>query len=479
MSIFGIFSTGREALLAQQRAMNTTSNNIANANTPGYTRQRAIFTPTVPGYGPDGLPLGGGVRIDQVERVADAALDAQLLRERQDLAFDERMHTGLSRIEGIFNELDEGAGISSALREFFQSIQDLSSNPSGTTERQSVVETALTLTERMRENDRRLDQLQTEANLSIERLAGEVNGIASEIASLNEQIRLAEISGGTAGSLRDVRQTALSELGERIDFTAFERDNGQVAVFVAGGFLLIDSAMAGQLEVRTRGAGSDPEFFEIYQNIGGSVSGPITSLISSGEIGAQLQLRDTVVPSTRAQLDELAFTLATEFNNRHDDGYGLVDNTQRNFFDPLGAVPGAASQITVSATILSEPGHIAAAGAEDGAGNPGAPGDNVNALNMAALETAAVTFPVSGQTRSIPAFYDGFAGAIGADTRSARLAAETRGFVVSELEARRATISGVSIDEEVTNLMRYERAYQASARVISTVDELLELLLSM
>jgi flagellar hook-associated protein 1 FlgK len=478
VSIFGIFSVGREGLLSQQRAMNTTSNNIANANTPGYTRQRAVFVPTIPGYGADGLPLGGGVRVDEVERVADAALDAQLLRERQDLAFDERMHTGLSRIETIFQELDD-TGVSFAMREFFQSIQDLSSNPSGTTERQTVIETALTVTERIRENDRRLDQLQTEANLSIEQLTGEVNEISQEIADLNERIRMAEVSGQTAGALRDTRQNALSELGERVDFTAFERDDGQVAVFVGGGFLLVDGALAGQLEVRTRGAGSDPEFFEIYQNIAGAVSGPITSAISSGEIGAQLQIRDSTVPSIRAQLDEFAFTLATEFNNRHDDGYGLVDNTQRDFFDPLGGVPGAASQITVSATIIGEPGHIAAAGAEDGAGNPGAPGDNVNALNMARLENDVVTFPVSGQTRSIPEFYDGLTGTIGADTQSARRGVEKQSLVVSELEARRGAISGVSIDEEVTNLIRYERAYQASARVISTVDQLLELLLSM
>jgi flagellar hook-associated protein 1 FlgK len=478
VSIFGVFNTGREGLLAQQRAIGVTSNNIANVNTPGYTRQRPVFVPTSPGFGPDGLPLGGGVHIDDVQRVADAALDAQLLRERQDLAYDEQYHSGLSRIEGVFEELGD-TGISFALREFFQSLQDLSANPSGTTERQSVIETALTLTERIRENDQRLTQLQNEANLNIETLTGEVNEISREIASLNEQIRVAEVGGSTASALRDSREEALRELAERIDFTSFEREDGQIAVFVAGGFLLADGGTAGQLELRTRGAGSNPEFYEIYQNVGGAVAGPITSQITSGEIGALLQLRDSTAPAVRDQLDEFAYTLATEFNALHDDGYGLVDNTQRNFFDPLAGVTGAAAQMTLSATILGEPRHIAAAGAEDGVGNPGAPGDNTNALNMMALETTPVVFPVSGQTRTIPEFYDGIVGTIGAETQSTKRAAEKQGLVVSELEARRAVISGVSLDEEVTNLMRYERAYQASARVISAVDGLLDMLLAM
>jgi flagellar hook-associated protein 1 FlgK len=473
MSIFGILNIGREGLLAHQRALNTTSNNIANVNTPNYTRQRTVFTPTRPALGAGGVEMGGGVTVEEIQRVADATLDAQLIREQQELSFSENRQAGLSRIEGIFEELGD-TGISSSVREFFQSIQDLSATPNGTTHRQAVVEKALTLTEQIRGDDRRLDQLQGDANRTIDQMVNEINDISSQIAGLNDQIFTAEASGATASALRDTRDAALTELAEKIDFTYFERSDGQIAVFVAGGFLLVDAATAGQLEVRTRGSGPDPEFFDIYQNVSGGVSGPITSLITGGGIGGLLELRDTTVPNLRAQRDEFAYTLANEFNDRHDDGYGLSDNTQRDFFNPLAVVTGAASQIAVSTTIIGEPRHIAAAGAEDGVGNPGAPGDNVNALNMAAMETAALTFPVSGMVRTIGDFYDGIVGGLGSDSRSARQAAESQNLVVSELKGRRAAISGVSLDEEVTDLLRYERAYQASARVISTVDGLLE-----
>ncbi|MEE8558739.1 MAG: flagellar hook-associated protein FlgK, partial [Myxococcota bacterium] len=283
MSLFGILNIGKQGLLAHQKAINTTANNIANVNTPGYTRQRAVFVPTAPAIAPDGTPLGGGVRMERVERIVDAALDSQLLRERQRLGFDQRMETGLDRLEGIFDELSD-TGISSSLRDFFNSIQDLSSD-AGDTQREMVVQTGLTLTEQIRDVDRRMDQLQTDANLSIEQVVGEINELVQQVASFNGSIFNAEGAGQPASALRDARSAVLTELAEKIDFTTFERDDGNVAVFVAGGFLLVDQTAAGQLDLRPRGSGPDPEFFEIDQNFGGANAGPLTSLISGGDLG--------------------------------------------------------------------------------------------------------------------------------------------------------------------------------------------------
>ena len=397
MSIFGLLNIGKEGLLANQRAINTTANNIANVNTPSYTRQRTVFTPTAPAFSPAGRPLAGGVSILEVQRVANTALDAQVLREREALAFDEQRELGLARLEGIFEELG-GTGITSALGEFFKAVQDLSLNPAGTVERQAMVETATTMTERIRATDARAHQVQVDANSSLRQLVSEINELADRVASLNSQIFRAERSGASASSLRDARNEALSQLGDNIDFSFFERDDGQIAVFVGGGFLLVDSGQAGSLELQTRGTGDDPDFFDVYQRMGGAVAGPITSLITGGKIGAELELRDTTVPAIRDDLDEFAFTLSYRFNLAHDDGYGLVDATQRDFFTDLTVVDGAASQIAVDPAMITQPRHIAAAATLDAGLGAGAPGDNENALVLAALETQSVVMFQIGDT---------------------------------------------------------------------------------
>ena len=490
MSIFGVLHIAKDGLLAHQRAISVTSNNIANVNTPSYTRQRAIFSPTSVSF-VNGFPLSGGVSIIDVERVADAALDAQLLREQEALAFNEQRELGLARLEGIYEELGE-TGISSAFSSFFQAIQDLSLNPAGTVERETVVEAALSLTERIRSTDARSAQLQTDANSSIVQIANEINDLANEIADLNRQIFRTEGTGATASALRDSRNEALRSLGEKIDFTFFERDDGQIAVFVGGGFILVDSGQAGSLQLQPRGTGTNPEFSDVFHEMSGALAGPITSEITGGKLGALLELRDTTVPAIRDDLDEFAFTLSYRFNLVHDDGYGLIDGTQRDFFTDLTVVDGAASQIAVDATIIADPRHIAAAASLDAGLGAGAPGDNQNALNLMALETQqvvmfqigdtpdelAVNEGATGLTRTAVGFYESIVGTLGSDVRSARNAVLSQDLVVGELEARRAQISGVSIDEELVNLLRFERAYQASARVISSVDSLLEQLLS-
>ena len=501
MSIFSTLTIGKQGLLAQARAIQVTSNNIANVNTPGYTRQRAVFEPAAPTYVRGGVPLGGGVEIAEVQRIVDAALDAQIQRERQELAFDSSIEAGLTRIEGIFEELG-GTGITAALSQFFASLNDLASNPSEAAMRNQVMQSAISLADLIRDADRRLFQLQVDANQQIAQHTTEINEIAANIAELNREIFQKEVGGGAvASSLRDRRSQLLEQLGEKIDFTSFEREDGQIAVFVAGGFLLLDSEAAGGLQVGTDQSQqplSDPSFFNIFQNFQGSVAGPITSGITGGELGAALALRDSRIPFYRDALDELAFTLANRVNTQHLAGYGLEDDTQRRLFvdptqpaDPQGpdfsSVAGAASVIDVNSDIISNNRHLAAGATSLGAGQGAAAGDNVNALALTGLQTSSSAFfqigdpvagPASGPQQTLGGFLDSLAGTLGAETQSARRALAQAELVVAELEERRGAISGVSIDEEVTNLIRFERAYQASARVIQVADDLLQQLLS-
>lgn len=490
MSIFGIFQISKDSLLAQQKAMNVTANNIANVNTSGYSRQRAVFTPTAP-VDVGGVPLGGGVQISEVERITDQALNSQLLRERQQLAFDQRKSSGLSRIEGVFGEVG-GNGISSSLGQLFQAVQDLSNNPSGNVERQLVVERATSLADLIRSTNDRLTLLQNDANQSIDGVVKEINTLATQIAGVNRQIFLSEGSGSTASALRDQRDLLMTKLSEKIDFTSFERTDGQVVIFVARGLFLVDGGSAGQLQVQPSAASTPPRL-EIFHDVSGSIAGPVTSLIQGGELGGLIALRDSVLPSQKSQLDQFAFTLADRLNQVHQAGFGLTDDVSRRFFvDRLTGgnfanVAGAASLIAVNPLLTADPQRIAAGGISLGAGLGAAPADNVGALALGGVESTSqavfqagdpVGGPATGPSATVGAFFNSLIGDLGTRLQDGERRATQQDLVVSELVSRQSALSGVSIDEEVADLIKLQRVFQASARVITTVDRMLETLLA-
>lgn len=498
-------------MLAQSRALSITSNNIGNVNTPGYTRLRPIMLP-IPATSA-GLAIGGGSSIESVQRIVDATIDLQLQRERQLLAFDEQLERGLSSIEGVFEELG-GTGITAALSSLFASFGDLANDPGNSTVRESVLQSAQNLLSLVHDADRRLAQQQLDTNNQIAQSVTEVNVIAADLADLNRQIFAAEGPGNTdeASALRDRRSELLADLAEHIDFSFFEREDGTISVFLGSGVVLVDSDLAAELQVQP-GAPGNPVFFDIYHSLGGSLNGPITSTITGGRIGAAIELRDNEVRSYRDSLDEFAFTLARRINDEHygplpppppGDAFGLLDDQSRRFFVDGGAaatpegtdfalIGGAASRITLHADILGDTRHIAA-GAVSVGGAGAAAGDNQNALDLAAVELDNSAFfqinrdPATGleippgaaptaTAHTLGSFFNSVSGRLGAELQGSRRALAQEELVVSELEQRRAAISGVSIDEEVANLIRFERAYQAAARIIQDVDELLGILM--
>lgn len=493
MSIYGTLGIGRMGLLSQERAIQTSSNNIANVNTPGYTRQRAVFRSVASSFLPDGFPTGGGVEVSTVQRIVDATVDAQLRNELQGLAFDTEREAGLARVEGIFEELG-GTGINSALSSFFGSLNDLANDAGNSTAREALVQNAQTLVDLIRNADSRLSQMQIDADDVLTRASTEVNDIASGIARLNVQIFSKEAGTDVdASALRDSRDQLLKELADKIDFTTFEKPNGQIAVFVAGGFTLVDEEMAAVLS--TQPSTSDPTKSDVFMNIGGTLSGPITAGISAGQMGAAVDLRDTTVTSYREDLDEFAFTLARRVNDVHLVGFGLDDNTARRLFVDssqaattagvdLSAVAGTATVIGLNTGIVANPRHVAA-GTVSVSGAGAAASDGRNARAMLAVELANTAFYATGDapgtptgnTASLGDFFDSLSGRLGSEIQSTRRGLAQAEIIAAELENRRGAISGVSIDEEVANLIRFERAYQASARIIQTADELLGFLM--
>ena len=513
MSILSAFNTARSSLLAHSRALSVTSNNIGNVNTPGYTRLRPIFVPVSSSSA--GLPVGGGATIQSIQRVVDATIDLQLQRERQELSYDTEIERGLASIEAIFEELG-GTGITAALSDFFASIGDLANDSGDPTVRESMLQAAQNLTSIIHDTDRRLAQQQIDANNQLSQSITEINAIATDLAQLNGQIFRVESGGqGTeAPALRDRRTALLADLAEHIDFTFFEKADGQVSVFVAGGAVLVDDDVAAQLLVQP-GAPGNPVFFDVFHDLGGSAGGPITGAIFGGKTGAAIELRDNRMQSYRDSLDEFAFTLARRINDEHygplpapppGDAFGLVDNQSRRFFidrtqavTPEGAdftlIGGAASALAIHADILADTRHIAA-GAVSVGGAGAAAGDNQNALELAAVELDGSAFfqlnrdPATGleippgivpggTAHSLGSFFTSLSGRLGSELQGSRRALAQEELVVAELEQRRASISGVSLDEEVANLIRFERIYQASARIIQETNTLLGFLIDM
>jgi flagellar hook-associated protein 1 len=498
MSLFDSLNIARTGLLTQQRAIQTTGRNIANVNTPGYARQRPIFAPIPAVFGGDGLPRGGGVELVEIERVVDLNLEAQLQREQSRLSFDTSLEGGLARIEGTLDELSD-AGLSTRLDSFFKALSDVANDPADLTTREAFIQNADSLASQIRATDLRFEQLETDLNTQLGRTAQEINEIAAEVASLNQRIREQEF--GTAGTseLRDRRTFLLNELGQKVDFTTFEREDGTAAVFVGGGFVLVDGETSARLEVDTAQPTplADPTFFNLFHVIGGTRSGPITSRISGGELGATLELRDDRVQFYRQQVDRLAFTLASRVNTVHAAGRGLVDASSRNLFvdrltavagtppgTALASVQGAASRIAVNADLLLDGRNLAAGTPTAG---PALPGDNRNALALASIQTQASAFfdigdpaagPATGAVQTLNQFVASTASALGAELAGVRSSIASGDLAVAELSSRREALSGVSIDEEVTQLVRFQRGFEASARLLSTVDELLDRLLS-
>ncbi len=497
MSIFAATHIARAGLLAHQRAIQVTGRNVANISTEGYSRQRPVFTPIASVFEADGFPQGGGSRVLRVDRLVDQSIQSQLERERSQKSYNETFEIGIRRVEGILDELGD-TGLSASLDQFFGALNDLANGPADFATRETVVLFGQNLVGQLQAADIRLEQLENDTNAEIARTVEEVNEITLELASINRQIRDREFGVDGSSELRDRRNILLEELGERIDFTSFERDDGSLAVFIGGGALLLDGDARSTLTTATDpGTLPKPDSLHIYTELNGNRTGPFTQTITGGRIGALLDLRDDRILSYRQNVDEFAFTLADRVNTTHLLGRGTVDANARNFFvdrnlavagtppgTALSQVDGAASSIGINPDLLNEARHVAAGLPAAGAA---AEGDNTNALALASLQSTAAAFfqvgddPVVGATGSVLTlnqFLSAQAGSLGAELRGLQTRIQADELSIRELEDRRSSVSGVNLDEEVANLVRFQRGFEASARLLQTVDELLERLLS-
>jgi flagellar hook-associated protein 1 FlgK len=446
VSLASLLSIARSALLVHQRAMDVTGHNVANANTPGYSRQTLQLQAAAPLVLPR-YSVGRGVDAAQVTRSRDAFYDAAYRRDNGMFGQSGTLNDYLGQIEASLNEPSD-SGLSASLDGMFRSLADLANDPASHTNRELVVSAANRMTQQMHSLAGQLGRISQEAVDNLRTQVDQVNGLATRIAGLNEKI---VASGGVGGSpdLMDQRDMLVDQVSQLMNVRVLERADGTIGLS-AGDTMLVDGGQAATLAVGSVGSG-----WGIVPAAGGAAIDP-----QSGSLKALLDLVDTRVPAVSQKLDQLASALVTEFNNVHRTGYTPAGVTNVDFFDPAGVT---ASSIQLSAAVSGSSDNIAASGNNT-------PGNGDVVSRLAGLATTGVA---SLGGRTFREHFVSLAASIGIDVSSSGqdLAAHQT-LVDRDQQARNAT-SGVNVDEEMIALITQQQAYQASARLVTVAEQMI------
>ncbi len=548
MSINDILSTAKTALTANQTALNVTSNNISNVNTPGYSRQRIVLG-TGTSVQKDGNILGTGVVVEGVERVYDRFVNALIIEAKETLSMHTASQESLNRLESIFSDT-QGNGLDAILQNFFNGIEDVSNDPESYAARSVLLANANVLTDKIRSLDTRAKAELFNVDTQITASVDNINTLASRIGELNGKITQVEIQGQHANELRDERARLVEELAGETDITVIENDSGSIDILLARGNSLIAGTSVTEVTMTSADI-NDKGSRDIL--LGGQ---NISSSISSGRLKGLLDVRSGLSIETIEKLELLAATLTKEFNTLHRRGYGLDSSTGLDFFNALTPfesidatntgdavvsssiydlnlvtlddyeirfsspttfnIYNTTKNTTVSSGVTYTSGanidfdgirmvisdttngpksgdsfkvsttknasmlmSVSLTDAEKFAAAKNAtmlPGDNTNVLDMTDLEDAKI---LNSSTVSFSDYFRSMVSDIGSATYHATINKDGQEVVVNNLESYRDSITSVSMDEEGVNLIKFQHAYEAAARVITTVDSLYDTILSL
>ncbi len=331
IGLSSLFDIARSALTSSQQALTVTGHNVANVNTPGYSRQEAVLTERPPNNGQPGM-AGTGVQAIAIRRNVDQFVNRQLTTSEQNLGRLSVSREELFRLQNIFGD-SNNQGIAASLNDFFQGLQDVSTSPGELPARSVLLAKASQLASSFNQVSSDLSTARQSLNFQVKQTVTEINSLSNQIAELNTKIVTAEVTGQNANDLRDQRELTFNELAKRIDVTAIESSTGALSIFAARGQVLVESGAVRQLS-----AVEDPEnngLVSVGYLTGGTRPLSIDSLISNGRLRSLLDLRDTTVSDLQQSFDRMAGTLANAVNQIHRQGFGLDGSTNRDFFNAL------------------------------------------------------------------------------------------------------------------------------------------------
>ena len=465
-SINSILSTARSALVTHQTAISVISHNIANAETDGYSRQRAEIAPGMPVPIPEGM-LGTGVQVRDVSRLRDGLLDIGYRQSNSKAGYWQRRAAVLSQVEALHG--DPVTGLSSELDAFWDAWGDLANDPSNPAVRVILRKTGQAVVDQFHRLAGGIDRIEDTTGAQLKQDVTELNRIARDIAQLNTRIASAESTGNTAADLRDERDLAIDRLSTLAGVQVTERPDHTVGIQL-GGVTLVDGDHAATIRVVTAGGGW------ALENANGTPVGP-----AGGEVGASLELLTVDLPQAMNALDDLARAFAQDVNAVHAGGTNPLGQTGVLFFDDAGGNPSAVTawSLSLSADVTADAQSIASGtGIIDPlSGLPvWAPGNNDIALSIAGLRTAG-SASFGGQSIN-DAFADEVA-RVGSELREAQDGSSIHEALAAQADQQRMSVSGVNTDEELIQLIRFQNAYSAAARVVTAADEMLQTILDM
>lgn len=452
-TLSGLFGSARNALLSDQLAINTTAQNIANENTAGYTRRTVTWSQN------DTVQIGsvsvGRGATATVSAQRDRVLDRSVQQATDTASASSARLSNLQNIESLFTIDSSGSdssGIGTAIDSFFSSVSALAADPTSSAARQATLASAQTVASTFNRTATQLTSQQSSLNQQVNTSVGQVNQLLSSISVLNGQIGQSS-PGVDTGSLEDQRTLQVTQLSQLIGVQQAIGQNNTITLSTGNGAELLSgnqafpfstAVVSGTTRVYASAAQGSPE---------------ITGGIHGGSIGGLLQVRDVDLPAVQSQLDTIAFRFATAVNAQNQAWNGSSGAPGTALFSIGSSVPGAAGAIT---TVIANPANLATAASAESIGG------SSNAQALLALQNATVT---NGTTFSNA--FSGLLSNLGTTVSNAKSNSTADAAVQTQLSTQRDTVSGVSLDQEAANLTQYQRSYQAAAKLMAILNQLL------
>ena len=463
MNAGGLLNIARSGMAASQAQIAVTAQNVTNAQTPGYSRQRATLTSGIPLRLPQGS-FGTGVLVQSVDRMRNELMDTTYRRDTRSAAFSEERRDALASVENVLGE-PSNAGLASSFEQLWSAFSDLSTNPTSSAARGVVRQRASQVAAQLNQFGNQIAEAQAVSRTRLLESADRVNTLASQVADINARIVEAEAGGKQAPDMRDQRDTKIDELASLIGATSYAQADGSVNVNI-GGDSLVDGAHFKT--VRIQSTLSDPTKLGVVlgENAAGGL--PVETMYQvGGQMAGTMNAYNTIFPSSLTSLDGVAAALVSATNSAHASGF-VGTAPAGSFFDVTGTT---ARTIALDASILSSVANIAASGI------PGESGDNSVAIAMSRLRETTVV--INGQTASISEGYRTVVASIATSVNAAQGSATAARTLATQSDTRRESVKGVSIDEEMVNLIKYQQSYAAAARLVTVVDEITNTLINL